>query len=291
MAVALAWAALGAFGVAQADDPVVTDDSLGAAQLLVLANLERAAAGLPSLQVNANAADLAVAHSRRMAAAGDIFHNDGYFTAEVRQRLGAKSLGENVAMNRSVDDAHRRLMLSPDHRANLLNPKFTEVGMAVARSADGMGFLTQDFLEPAAARAVPNVVATPAPAPEPAPPAAPEPAPVAPAPVPAPAPAPAPAVMPAPAPAPPAAAVGSAGPAAAPVAEATTTTALEVVSVVTEPISSSPTPRAATGTRSPARGGGAPTLVFGTVALAALALVAAGARRRSRAVRRPDSGV
>ena len=271
----MAWPAFGALGPARAEDAPVVEDGAGATQLLVLANLERAGAGLPALQVNATAAELAVGHSRRMAAAGDIFHNDAYFTAEVRQRLGARSLGENVAMNLSVDDAHRRLMLSPGHRANLMNPKFTEVGMAVVRSVDGMGFITQDFLEPVAARAVPTVVPAPAPAPEPAP-----------EPVPAPVAAPAPKAATAPPPpaaAAPAAAAAPGTPAdpaplatAAALPEATTTTALEVVSVVTEPISSSPSPRRSAPSPS---SDAAPSLLLATMALALLVLVAAAARR------------
>jgi hypothetical protein len=201
-------------GRAVAAGPTV-DDPLGAAQLVMLANEDRAAAGVPPLQVRSDVTSLAFEHSRRMAEAGDISHNDAYFSAATKARLDARSLGENVAMNRSMDDAHRRLMASPGHRANLLNPKFTVVGVAVVRAVDGIGYVTQAFLEPRVATASPGPVApVPAPAPgEPAPTptpdengspeptdAAPPPSPAAPRPTPAPAPARRPA---APAPAPP----------------------------------------------------------------------------------------
>lgn len=139
------------------------DDPVGATELLVLANLERTAAGLALLEARGDAYEVAVEHSRRMAVVGEIFHNDGYFTSEMRQRLGAKVLGENVARNQSVADAHRRLMASPGHRANLLDPRFTVVGMAVVRSADGTGFVTQSFLQPAGRQTSTSVAAAPTP--------------------------------------------------------------------------------------------------------------------------------
>ena len=161
--------ALGFVVPARAQEAVLLDDPVASAHLVVLANAERAEAGLPPLEARYDVTELALEHSRRMAAAGDLFHNDDYFTPAVRQRLGARSLGENVALNRSVEDAHRRLMLSPGHRANLMNPKFTVVGMAVVRTIDGTGYITQDFVEPAGARALAPAPAPADPAPAPAP--------------------------------------------------------------------------------------------------------------------------
>ena len=152
--VGLVAAVLGLTGASPAGAESLTfDDPMGAARLVVLANEDRSAAGLAPLELRYDVFEIADAHSRRMAVAGDLFHNDGYFTAEVRQRLSARSLGENVALNRSVDDAHARLMQSPGHRANLLSPKFAVVGMAVVRTADGMAYITQNFVEPLAAPA------------------------------------------------------------------------------------------------------------------------------------------
>ena len=170
LVVASSWLGL---APARAGDPFVPgDDPVGAVQLLALANSDRAAAGLPMLELRDDVYGVAVDHSRRMAQAGDIFHNDDYFTATVRNTLGAKALGENVAMNTSAEDAHRRLMQSPGHRANLMDPRFTVVGIAVVRSADGMGYITEDFVEPTGATR-PMPVVNPAPAPAPAAPAPP----------------------------------------------------------------------------------------------------------------------
>ena len=170
------------------------DDPVGAAELLALANVERAAAGLPLLVPRDDVTAIAFEHSRRMAEADDLWHNDAYFTSSSKARLGARSLGENVAENRSMADAHRRLLLSDGHRANLLDPKFTVVGFAVVRAASGLGYVTQAFVEPLPGTAPPPIAPLAA-ADEAAP--APVPSPPAPAPTPPPAPAPAPAPRPA----------------------------------------------------------------------------------------------
>jgi cysteine-rich secretory family protein len=45
-------------------------------------------------------------------------------------------MGENVAQADSAEAAHQGLMESPGHRANMLNPKFTHVGIGVAPRAN-----------------------------------------------------------------------------------------------------------------------------------------------------------
>jgi hypothetical protein len=52
--------------------------------------------------------------------------------------------GENVALDYSADGGHRHLMLSPPHRANLLNPAYNVVGLGVVRSGDRL-YIVQDF--------------------------------------------------------------------------------------------------------------------------------------------------
>src|SRR5919107_4718078 len=76
------------------------------ARLVSLVNRERAARGLGALAVRSAIASVAEGHSDAMAAKGTIYHNDGYFTTVVRRTLGASALGENVALNPSIDNAH-----------------------------------------------------------------------------------------------------------------------------------------------------------------------------------------
>lgn len=117
----------------------------GSAHLLGLVNRERAAAGLRPLVLRDDISNIARAHSLDMAARRDIWHNDAYFTRGTRTRLAAKGLGENVAVNGTLEDAHRRLMASPPHRANILNATFDGIGIAVA--TDGVSlYITENFV-------------------------------------------------------------------------------------------------------------------------------------------------
>ncbi len=52
--------------------------------------------------------------------------------------------GENVALDMDPAQAEQHLMLSPPHRANLLNPAYNVVGMGVIRSGDRL-YVVQDF--------------------------------------------------------------------------------------------------------------------------------------------------
>ncbi|HVM05842.1 MAG TPA: CAP domain-containing protein, partial [Acidimicrobiales bacterium] len=137
-------------------------------RLLQLVNEARSGAGLAGLTISSRAASIAADHSMAMAERGDIYHNPAYLTAATRSSLGARALGENVAMNGSVEAAHQRLMASPGHRANILNGAFDAVGIAVVRDAGGTLFITQNFLDSAGtapASPAPKAGAKPAAAP------------------------------------------------------------------------------------------------------------------------------
>ena len=160
--------------------PVSSVDA--ARRLLDLANAERQKAGVGALTPRDDLTAIAVAHSERMAQAGDIFHSTTFMTTAVKQLLNAGVRGENVAYNGDVEAAHARLMASPGHRANILDSRFSVAGFGVVRHADGRWFITENFIQPAGA---PRTAAPRAAAPAPARAAAPKPAPApAPAPVP-----------------------------------------------------------------------------------------------------------
>ncbi len=59
-------------------------------------------------------------------------------------RLLLDQEGENVALDYDADHGHEHLMLSPPHRANLLNPAYNVVGLGVVRSGDRL-YIVQDF--------------------------------------------------------------------------------------------------------------------------------------------------
>jgi uncharacterized protein YkwD len=111
--------------------------------MLDLVNAERAAAGLAPLTVESWAQSVARGQSERMAAAMDLWHNAVYMKSG-RRAMGANLLGENVAMATSVEAAMGLLMNSDGHRRNILDARFTHLGIGIAQ-ADGFVFATQDF--------------------------------------------------------------------------------------------------------------------------------------------------
>ena len=133
-----------------------------AAAMLAMVNATRSDHGLRPLATRDDVTEIARAHSHAMADSESIWHNDNYFTKATKARLGASHVGENVAVNATTTDAHNRLMNSPGHRANILDPNFTHVGIAIARR-DGTSsmYFTQDFFK----STTPPVKATPAPTP------------------------------------------------------------------------------------------------------------------------------
>lgn len=133
--------------------PPRPDAGAAAARLFVLVNGERVGRGLPALTRRADVDVIARLHGERMAAAYKIWHNDEYFTPATKQSIRASFVGENVAKNYSVEDMHRRLMNSPHHRDNILDGRFTQVGIGVGVAPDGELYATEDFLTPVAAPA------------------------------------------------------------------------------------------------------------------------------------------
>jgi uncharacterized protein YkwD/uncharacterized membrane protein required for colicin V production len=117
--------------------------------LFALINHERALAGLPSLQPDQGLADVGRLHGREMFALG-FFGHTSPTSGDPVDRLTAAGLdfrlsGENLALAPSAEHAHEGLMNSPPHRANILNPGFSRVGIAVLRSEDHGLMVTQEF--------------------------------------------------------------------------------------------------------------------------------------------------
>jgi uncharacterized protein YkwD len=117
--------------------------------LLELANQARAQAGAPGLTLDAGMSRAARTHAEAMFAARQLSHQfDG--EPSLPQRLAAASRtrldqeGENVATDFDAERGHQHLMLSPPHRANLLNPAYNLVGVGVVRGGDRL-YIVQDF--------------------------------------------------------------------------------------------------------------------------------------------------
>lgn len=137
--------------------PTPTGDVSGEIeQVLVLVNAERTSRGRGALQLSTQLNDAALAHTKRQAADGEIYHDDpqdGSGPGERVSRTGYRwsAVGENVAAGYSTPAAVMTgWMDSPGHRANILNPDFTELGVGYVPGGTGYsGFWTQVFARPA----------------------------------------------------------------------------------------------------------------------------------------------
>ena len=131
------------------DIPFEPFDSTSEQQLLQLANQARAQAGAPPLGLDGGLSQAARVHAQAMVDAQQLSHQfDG--EPSLAQRLAAATAlqldqeAENVALDFDPEQAQRHLMLSPHHRANLLNPAYNVVGLGVVRSGDRL-YVVQDF--------------------------------------------------------------------------------------------------------------------------------------------------
>ena len=100
-------------------------------------------------------AEIARSHSRDMVERAYVGHfsPDGSFFAQRISQGGIEylSAAENIAKFRDVLRAQAAFMneppLSHNHRANILNPDFTHVGVGILRASDGMFYITQEFVQ------------------------------------------------------------------------------------------------------------------------------------------------
>ena len=138
--------------------------------LLQLINASRAEAGAGALSFDAELQQAAGDHTEWMLAT-DTFSHTGEGGSSAARRVsdagyGYRATGENIAYiagsSAAVLDAtdverlHSNLMSSPGHRANLLNPNYTEVGLGIEQG-DYRGrpavFVTENFGRPTASEA------------------------------------------------------------------------------------------------------------------------------------------
>jgi len=116
--------------------------------LFSAANAERAQRGLPPLKWDETLHMAAERHAGEMAARESISHQyPGELDLEQRGReAGARFtvISENVAEAWSAPVIHDAWMQSPDHRANLLDPRVNSVGISVMRRG-GQLYAVEDF--------------------------------------------------------------------------------------------------------------------------------------------------
>jgi len=107
-------------------------------------NAARQAAGLRPYSVASDLTSIARQHSAQMAQRQSLYHNPNLTT----QVQNWQAVGENVGEGPTVSDIHDAFMHSPEHRANILDHDFTQVGVGVSVDGNGIIWVTEDFREP-----------------------------------------------------------------------------------------------------------------------------------------------
>jgi uncharacterized protein YkwD len=111
-------------------------------------NVDRGAAGLAPVTWNPQLYCLATDWSSQMASTGDLHHRDLNGVIRSPEYSSYNTLGENVLRGpgsmsgEAMEDAW---MGSPAHRANILSPSFTSIGIGAAGTPDGTIYATQNF--------------------------------------------------------------------------------------------------------------------------------------------------
>ena len=128
------------------------------ARLLALTNEVRAANGLSRLTVNGQMTGVAQRWATVLAERGVLSHN----ASLPSQVTGWKDLGENVGVGGTADAVHAGFLASPTHRANIVDPAFTQVGFGIVRP-DARIFVVVVFMQPASSptSAAPKAPAAP----------------------------------------------------------------------------------------------------------------------------------
>jgi len=123
-----------------------------------LTNKQRAREGLQPLDISAALIFLARNQTRNMCAHDILAHESDLFPegwrklSERMEAVRIRSAGENIAYGTMIKDPEKWAdlivkdwMKSPEHRKNILNPKFRYLGVAVSACSGNLAYATQVF--------------------------------------------------------------------------------------------------------------------------------------------------
>jgi len=119
-------------------------------KMVDLVNAERIAVGLPALKVDMRLVKTARMKSQDMIDKNYFDHQSptygSPFDLMKSQGITYRTAGENLAGHQTVDGAHKGLMNSPGHRANILNKNFTHIGIGIINGGKYGKMFTQHFI-------------------------------------------------------------------------------------------------------------------------------------------------
>lgn len=122
-------------------------------QVVKLVNAERAKQGLQPLTENWQLSRVARYKSADMAAKNYFSHTSPTYGSPFRmmESFGIKysSAGENIAYGQKTpQQVMTAWMNSPGHKANIMSPSYTQIGVGYATNKSGTPYWTQMFIRP-----------------------------------------------------------------------------------------------------------------------------------------------
>ncbi|WP_407313685.1 CAP domain-containing protein [Desulfosporosinus sp. SB140] len=131
--------------------PAVTALTADEQQMVDMINQERIAAGVSPLKVDLRLVSVGQAKANDMKANNYFDHTSPTYGSPwaMMQQVGLTVgwAGENIAGNNSVAGAMAAFMQSPGHKANILDPRFTHVGIGIAYGSAYGNLYVQEFLQ------------------------------------------------------------------------------------------------------------------------------------------------
>ena len=120
-------------------------------EVVRLVKVERAKVGLKELSFNIQLCDVATLKSQDMIDKNYFDHTSptygSPFDMMKKFNISYKAAGENIAMGqRTPAEVVEAWMNSKGHRENILNSKFTDLGVGIAKKSDGTLYWTQMFI-------------------------------------------------------------------------------------------------------------------------------------------------
>jgi uncharacterized YkwD family protein/spore coat assembly protein SafA len=122
-------------------------------EVVRLVNVQRASFGLQLLTQNWELSRVARYKSQDMLTLNYFSHTSptygSPFTMMENFGIHFSAAGENIAMGQITPaDVMNAWMNSPGHRANILSPSYTQIGVGLAKNQNGAPYWTQEFIKP-----------------------------------------------------------------------------------------------------------------------------------------------
>lgn len=133
--------------------PNLQDIKTAENEVIRLVNIQRSNAGLAKLSTNWQLSRVARYKSQDMINKNYFSHISPTYGSpfNMMETFGLKfsSAGENIAMGQQTPAAVvNSWMNSPGHRANILNPSYSQIGVGLAKNKNGTCYWTQMFIKP-----------------------------------------------------------------------------------------------------------------------------------------------